>query len=240
MRSHLPGQGGGSRAANPRPARSTDPAANPWLAIPAADYEGHMASPAVDQFAFLSGVLRDAIAEFRPRSLAVLGCATGNGFEHLWDLPLERVVGIDFHPGYLEILRARHAARIPTLELRCADLSAADAAGPLDFGPGAFDFISAALLFEYVDPAIVLSRAARWLRPGGVLQWVLQMPAASGAPITKTEFSSLKRLEPLMKLVDPGRLADVAAASGLPEIRERAVTLATGKAFHLGVCRRAR
>jgi len=56
---------------------------NPWLGIPAADYEAHMALPEVGQARALAALFASALEEYAPESLAVPGCATGNGFEHI-------------------------------------------------------------------------------------------------------------------------------------------------------------
>jgi hypothetical protein len=55
---------------------------NPWLQIPACDYEAHMALPEVAQAQALSKLMASVMKEYTPQSLAVIGCTTGNGFEH--------------------------------------------------------------------------------------------------------------------------------------------------------------
>jgi SAM-dependent methyltransferase len=205
---------------------------NPWLSIPASDYEGHMRSPEVGQLAFLSDVFGEILEEFRPVTLAVLGCATGNGFERIDPARVRRVVGVDVNPEYLEIARRRFAPRIPGLELIRADLSAAD------LEPGSCDLIHAALVLEYAAPEIVVPKAAAWLAPGGVFSVVLQLPADSGM-VTETAFASLRSLEQTMRLVDPSELAELTRANGLVEIRARKVTLPSGKPFFVAVHRRA-
>lgn len=56
---------------------------NPWLEIPAADYVGHMVGPEVGQLPVLSRLLREALEQFRPHDLLLLGCSTGNGLAHV-------------------------------------------------------------------------------------------------------------------------------------------------------------
>lgn len=61
-----------------------------------------MASPGVKQLQFLNRVFQELIQTHRPVAIAVPGCSTGNGFEHI-DLQItRRVVGIDIHPEYLK------------------------------------------------------------------------------------------------------------------------------------------
>jgi len=65
---------------------------NPWLTVSASDYEGHMI--AAGQLGALSAIFRDVYLEQRPRRLAVLGCATGKGFEHIESSVTEHVIGV--------------------------------------------------------------------------------------------------------------------------------------------------
>jgi hypothetical protein len=203
---------------------------NPWLSIPAADYEGHMASAAVQQLGYLNGIFREVLAETRPGALAVPGCTTGNGFEHL---PAEtaRVIGIDIHPEYLDTLRERFAHRLPNLELICADVR--DPA--LDFH--SLDLVHCALLLEYVRPEEVVGKLAGWLRRGGTLSVVLQLPLGEHAPVTETPFTSVRVLEPCLHLVPPERLGELTAAAGLRAVRRRIDTLPTGKQFFVALYR---
>lgn len=203
---------------------------NPWLSIPAADYEGHMASPAVQQLGYLNEVFRETLAETRPAALAVPGCTTGNGFEHI---PAEtsRIVGIDIHPEYLDTLRQRFAHRLPRLELVCADVR--DPSLAFD----SLDLVHCALLLEYVPPEEVVSKFAGWLRRGGMLSVVLQLPFGEHAPVTETPFTSVQVLEPCLRLLPPERLDELAGAAGLSAVRQRIDTLPTGKQFFVALYR---
>jgi hypothetical protein len=76
---------------------------NPWLAIPLADYEAHMALPEVGQAELLAEVLARAVREQAPRSVAIFGCAGGNGFDRV---PSDtRLVGVDVNPRYVAAAR---------------------------------------------------------------------------------------------------------------------------------------
>ena len=167
---------------------------NPWLSIPAVDYEGHMGSPGVGQLQFLSRVFGELLAEVDPASIAVLGCATGNGFEHVRPERVRRLVGLDINREYIEVCRERYAAKIPGLELVCADLSS------FELEPASMDLVHAALFLEYVDPAAVVEKASRWMRPPGLLTVVLQRPSAKGGTVSETGYTSLKILEPVINL----------------------------------------
>ena len=205
---------------------------NPWLSIPASDYEGHMGHAAVGQLQFLNDIFRELIAEYQPRCLAVLGCTTGNGFEHLAAGQVERVVGIDLNSAYLKVARERFGEKLPGLELICSDVV------DCTLEPHSLDLVHAALVLEYVDPAVVVERAAAWLRRGGAFTAVLQLPSEGCGKVSETGFASLKTLDPVMRLVDPELLEREVRRHGLDQVEGRTVTLRSGKAFHLAVYRR--
>ena len=83
---------------------------NPWLALPLEDYEGHMGSAAVNQLVPLADLFGEALARLRPRSVAVLGVAGGNGLEHVDGTLTTRVVAVDVNQAYLDATRASRSA----------------------------------------------------------------------------------------------------------------------------------
>lgn len=199
---------------------------NPWISVPAAVYEAHMKSPMVRQEQFLSDVFRDLLVRHRPGAVAVLGCATGNGFEHIDPRVTRRVVGIDINAEYLAILVERHARSTPGFRAILCDIAACD----LD--PGPLDLVHCALFLEYVDPRIVLAKVSKWLRKGGVMSVVLQLASAGQEKVTDTEFKEiLRRLEPIMRLIDPDHLAELASEAGFRRDTAEIRTLETGKRF---------
>src|SRR5687768_17647282 len=98
---------------------------NPWLALPLEDYEGHMGSAGANQLAALADLFGEALVRLRPRSVAVLGVAGGNGLQHVDGTLTTRVVGIDLNPAYLAATRARFPD-LSGLELHCLDLERDD------------------------------------------------------------------------------------------------------------------
>ncbi len=198
---------------------------NPWLEIPATDYEGHMGPGGGDQLSVLARLFGETYARYRPRRLVVVGCATGNGLEHVTPATTERLVAIDINLQYLQIARARFPDLAPVLEPICAP------AERCDLELGVFDLVQAALVFEYLDPAALVARVASWLRPGGLLSAVLQLPSPDHPAITATPYQSLRALEPLLRLVDPGALTEIAAREGLEGVEASEVPLRSGKRF---------
>jgi SAM-dependent methyltransferase len=198
---------------------------NPWLDIPAADYVGHMASADVDQLGVLSRLLREALATFRPRDFLLLGCSTGNGLEHIDAAVTRCVTGVDINPEYLRQLSGRYGDVGFQLTLHCGDV--ATWASPVE----GFDLAHCALLFEYMDWSALLPRLARTLRSKGGLTVVLQRPSKSGPAVTRTAFTSLRRLDSLFRFVDPDAVVAGARASGFELQDHRIESLNGGKAF---------
>jgi trans-aconitate methyltransferase len=206
-------------------------ARNPWLAIPLADYEAHMALPEVGQAELLANVLADAVRVHAPRSVALLGCAGGNGFDRV---PAgTRLVGVDLNPDYVAAARVRHGARAG-IELHVGDVTADE----LRFAP--VELAYAGLLFEYVEPAVALRRLAdKLLLPSGTLVAVLQLPSAAQAEVTPSPYTSLAALAPSMRLVPPAALTRAASAEGYASIGGDVVTASGGKRFAVQTYRRS-
>lgn len=198
---------------------------NPWLDIPLNDYEGHMALRGVGQANVIAALFEQAIGRCAPTSIAVIGCAGGNGFERINPDTVLRVVGVDVNPQYIEQSRVRHAQRLRNLELLCADVQSES----LNYGP--VDFTYAALLFEYVDAASTLRTLKRNSRPGAVLTTVLQLPHAALPSVSPSPFQSLGGLARLMNLVAPEEFRDAALKAGYTPVGTATTELPSGKKF---------
>jgi SAM-dependent methyltransferase len=202
---------------------------SPWLDIPLADYEGHMALPGIGQSEMLATQFSSLLAQWAPESAAVIGCAGGNGFDRVRKDITKRLVGIDINPLYIRELAYRYAAVIPGLELYVRDIQEpVDRIAPVDL-------IYAALVLEYVNPVPVLHNLKSICRPGGVLATVLQLPSHQAAPISESPFTSLKQLAPAMHLLAPDTLTDRAIESGFAPQSSRRIALSSGKEFALQV-----
>lgn len=177
----------------------------------------------VDELAALSTIFAKAYAARRPRRLAVLGVATGNGLEHV-DVHLTgRIVGVDVNLTYLAVARQRQRRLGAALELLCGDVERTD----LD--EGRFDLVHAALLLEYVDLRVVVPRVASWLAPEGAFTVVLQLPG--GPDVRESHHPSVRALAERARLVPPQELRALAEAAGLVERRAFVVPLPTGRRY---------
>jgi SAM-dependent methyltransferase len=201
---------------------------NPWLRIPASDYEGHMGPEGADQLSVLSRLFREAYVHVRPARVAVLGCATGNGLEHIAPEITRKVVGIDVNPAYLEVARRRFPALHGSLELVCSSLE------DTSLKPASFELISAGLIFEYVDPGPLLRKIAAWLTPGGICAVVLQLPSEGCPEVLPTGYETLGALEDVMRLVRPQVFESLARRAGLIPTAQRTAALRYGKRFFSG------
>jgi hypothetical protein len=83
---------------------------SPWLDVPLADYEGHMALPGIEQAQLLSDIFSGVLEQYSPRSVAVIGCAGGNGFERI-SSGISRVVGVDLNPQFIAETETRFGGR---------------------------------------------------------------------------------------------------------------------------------
>ena len=151
--------------------------------------------------------------------------------EHIDVSRTDRVTVVDINPEYIEVTRSRFAQRIPQLELIQADLESCE----LDIG--VYDLIHCALVLEYVDPDIVLAKAARWLSPHGVLVVVLQLDSPGVQAVTETGYESLKLVEPFMRLRAPEDIRQQAQKLQLEEVTSSVERLETGKQFYIGFFR---
>lgn len=191
-----------------------------------------MALPEVAQARTLNELFASAMKQYAPASLAVPGCTTGNGFEHIDTSQTKRVVGIDINPGSLAILKKRFGAKIPGLEIVAADFSATS------FRIEPVSMVFAALVFEYVNLRDAMQSIDRCMATGATLVAVLQLPSAQSAPVTATRYKSLELLAPLMRLVSPAEFSGSSAGVGLRELSSDTVSLQRGKAFFVGYYRK--
>jgi SAM-dependent methyltransferase len=202
---------------------------NPWLDIVLADYEGHMGLPEVAQAELLADVFGVLLVEHAPRSVAVLGCAGGNGFDRISPAVTHRVVGVDLNPTFIDAASARFDGRFRVLELVVADLQTDEMAIE------SVDFVYAALVFEYMDLPATFRSIRSLLRRGGVVGTVVQLPTSGLDAVTPSAYSSVQLLAPSMRLVSPEELRDCARAHDGKELTSYSVASPVGKQFQVQV-----
>ncbi|MGO9895278.1 MAG: hypothetical protein ACLPX8_13840 [Bryobacteraceae bacterium] len=201
---------------------------SPWLSVPLADYEGHMQSADVQQLGVLGKLFAATLARCRPRSVAVLGIAGGNGLDRIDDSITKRIVGLDLNPLYLDEVRRRYAGK-SGLELYCVDL----AEQAVDLEP--VQLVHAALVFEHAGVDLCLENAISLVAPGGLLSVVLQLPGEFGREVGVSPFPSIRKLASRFSLVDPLWLGEKLAQHSFRLTHQEQRPLPAGKGFWMGV-----
>ncbi len=206
---------------------------NPWLEVPLADYEAHMAQPGIEQAQMLSDIFADALEQFSPKSVAVLGCAGGNGFNRI-PANVSRVVGVDINPGYIAKANARFDGRFERLELIVGDVQGETTA----FTP--VELIFAGLILEYVNVQTVVARTRSLLTAKGRLITAVQLPGTGSRHVSPSPYPSVQALGEAMRLVSPLALKEVAETNGYMQSESRTVVSAGAKQFQVQVFRTRR
>jgi hypothetical protein len=200
---------------------------NPWLRVDLENYESHMATPEVGQAALLADEFKLAVENAQPQSLALVGCAGGNGLDALIGIGIGigPVVCVDINSSYLEKLRSRYGGKIPGLETICTEVETYSYKQPLDL-------IFGGLIFEYTRLDEALSALSRTLRRGGKLVALLQMKAAGVATVSSSPYAQdLIEVGAAFKYIDVNSMSSTAASRGLIELNRKVKTLASGKSF---------
>ncbi len=175
---------------------------NPWKTIPAEDYEAHMGNPLVGQLQALGYITREVLNRYHPNRFMMLGCCTGNGFEHVNPEITKQVIGVDINPDYLKIAGKRYGAKIPELKLFCLDLNE-------DWLPELeVDLVMGGLILEYVDPEKTAVQVQKVLPTGGIAVFVIQQTGNSSF-VSPTGIKSLEALGAISRELDPHEVQSV-------------------------------
>jgi len=186
------------------------------------DYEGHMGHPNVQQLPYLSAVFQEVLRESSP---TISPCSMLHWQRSSIFPPRQKKSsGSTSISNTWKSSVNGTANRLPGLELQSrADLlDCAIAAHSMDLVHGATHFRvcgSGAGDGENRDVAAELGR----------FSVVLQLPSAEGSPVTETPYESLRSLQPIMKLVSPELIAELAIRHDFKQLRTRVDTLPTGK-----------
>ena len=200
---------------------------NPWLKVPLEDYERHMDLPEIGQAMMLNEAMARSVREFRPQSVAIAGCAGGNGIVRIATMGVNRIAGIDVNAEYLAAVHRRLGSWMPGLELHLADIQT----GVPDCAP--VDLVFAGLILEYVEVAATLQVLRALCAPGGTLVIVLQRASENKPAVSKSPYTSLQALASVLQLRDPAAVTAAALLAGFTEHSRRSEVLESGKAFEI-------
>ncbi|MHC5039746.1 MAG: class I SAM-dependent methyltransferase [Planctomycetota bacterium] len=181
--------------------------ANPWLQVPAKDYECHMEHESVRQGEMIRKHLGRCLERFEPESLLYLGAGVGNGLEDDRASALNDILAVDIQPEFLAILRDRFKDLAPLRIRECRF--------PEEFEePNRFQLAYGALFFEYVALEGTLAAVGACLAPDGHLVALLQQPSKEGQ-MTNTGVTSLEKILPIMTLHGPEAFLQTADRVGM-------------------------
>jgi SAM-dependent methyltransferase len=184
-----------------------------------------MATPEVGQAALLADEFKLALGTVRPQSLALIGCAGGNGLDALIGMAIGPVVCVDINSSYLDKLRSRYGGKIPKLQTICTEVETFAFQQPLDL-------IFGGLIFEYTRLDEALSALSRTLRRGGKLVALVQVKSIGVATVSSSPYAgTLTEVGAAFTYIDPDTMSSLAAARGLNETGRKVRTLASGKSF---------
>ena len=176
----------------------------------------------VAQLQALSELFAEALEFCRPRSVAVLGVAGGNGLEHIDPEVTGRVAGIDINRGYLDAAALRYRD-LAGLELHCLDL----AAETVSLAP--VELVHAALIFEHAGTERCLENALALVEPRGHLSVVLQEPGEWERGGRGNRFDSIRALRERYTLYEPAGFPE---RVGLAPVRARRCAVPGGWLWH--------
>jgi SAM-dependent methyltransferase len=184
-----------------------------------------MALPDIGQAEMVTDQLKFAVEKNRPESLALIGCAGGNGLQAIVGGPVRRVVGIDINPKYVEIAHSRFHKYFPTFEVYVGNIES------LDTMIEPVDLAFAALIFEFVDVACAFKTIKNICRPKGRFIILLQTPNASMPAVSISPYTSLKALTPVVRLRNPEDIIRASEDVGFKCLGSDEIALASGKKF---------
>jgi SAM-dependent methyltransferase len=167
-----------------------------------------MSHETVGQLALLNEITGEKVAQRYPQTVAVYGACTGNGFTHFVDA--QTVYAVDLNPTYLAICQDRYDPILNRLIPVQADINQEPVAIP----PDSVDLLICHLFLEYVDLERAFASFRQVLRPGGLLNVVLQRSNDTGW-VSNTGVTTLRPVAAIASEVSDEALRQHAA----PDLR---------------------
>jgi len=196
---------------------------NPWLNISHSDYENHMIE--VGQAQALNGLTKYCLDKYQPESFALLGCATGNGLEHIKPEMTKLVYAIDINQMYLDKTKEKFKNRISNLRIFNTDIQ--DDELKID-GVNLF-FVG--LVLEYVvKQDIALDKIIKTLCEKGILFIVIQKNKKTSF-VSKTKYKSLEKLADISNEVNEREIEYFILSKNMELINREEIELTENKSF---------
>ena len=198
------------------------PSKNPWIEIPYSDYENHMTE--VGQAQVLSILTKYCLDKYLPENFALLGCATGNGLEHIKCEFTKRIYTIDINRNYLDRTNENFANKINQIETIHADIQTDE------LKINDIDLFFVGLVLEYVEPKTTLKKIIDMLSNKGVLFIVIQKNRQTSF-VTKTRYKSLEKLADISNEVNENEIDAFIRSENLVLVKREEIYLTRNKSF---------
>ncbi len=197
---------------------------NPWLNIPYSDYENHMSD--IGQLQLLSKLTKYCLEKYKPQTFAMLGCAGGNGLEHIDCSSDIAVYAIDINPDYLEIAQSRFGNCIKCLHTINIDIERDELA------INNIDLFFLGLILEYVAPYKTLSKVINTLKQNGTIAIIIQENKQTTF-VSSTRYKSLEQLSDIAKDVDEQEINRYLHTHNFEQVNRQVLELTENKSFIL-------
>jgi len=197
---------------------------NPWLQIPFEDYENHMKDENVNQYEILNLITKDFLEKTKPEIFVILGCATGNGLEHIDNEITEIIHAIDINSSYLQILTQRFGKLINGLETHEIDISK-NIEGICNA-----NLIIGALIFEYVIVERAIKNIKKMIAVNGLFVAVIQK-SDKYEFVSDTPYKSLHLLDNISSEINENDFVNICERNGLGLVAKEVKGLNSGKSF---------
>ena len=195
---------------------------NPWLTINYSDYENHMRE--VGQAQILSELTDFFLKAFKPAAFALMGCATGNGLEHIDNEITKNVYAIDINPDFLHQTKKRFESSIKNLSTYCIDLQNDKLC------ISNIDLAFCGLILEYVEPENFLKNICEIINKDGKIVIIIQKNKQTSF-VTKTKYNSLESLSEIAKEVSKKNIITICESLNLKMIYRNEIQLNNKKMF---------
>lgn len=183
-----------------------------------------MAHPEVRQAELLADALEQAVRELEPETIAIVGCAGGNGLDRLIPLSLKRVIALDINADYVQQTEQRFRSSLPQLATIVAN--AEELSGL--FEP--VELVYAALILEYVDVSRATQSLSSCCADGGYVLFVTQIESHH-ATVSNTPYASLSTLASAFSFVDFESLKELCLQNHLNLVQSKRLHSVGGKGF---------
>lgn len=195
---------------------------NPWLKIKHSDYENHMIE--IGQSHVLNSLTKYCLEKYQPKNFALLGCATGNGLEHVKFNVTDKVYAIDINQEYLNKTQEKFENQITNFELLKKDIQQEELAIKN------IDLFFVGLVLEFVDPQKALNKIIETISKNGILFIVIQKNSQTTI-VSKSKYKSLKTLSDISNEVDENKIDSFIRLKNMELINKEEIELTKRKSF---------